>query len=390
MSQSRFHCKPWRVDWFEPEIEHRKYTKAFMQDEDYSESVTLYFGDLHKHTDLSPCAHVNPWNGSCAESYEYARDVAQTDFLAIADHAEHLTEEQWRECMTLARQCTEPGRFVAWPAVEWAVGLYGHRNIYWKGYDVPLISGKTHGTPPKLWAALHAESTPAVTIPHHAARELACDLTRTDPELEPAYEIYSGWGNEEYWGAPKQDTDRSYTRNFYVDTLLRGFKMGVVGGGDGHPAKPAICALTGIYARELTLDSLFEALCQRRTIATTGAKIRLDFHINGLPMGTAVSFNQHQIDELFPLEIGVAVQGTAPVEKVEIIENGCVIHTKTKPRAAADMFAYRWWRGARPTDGVHPIGAPTNVSRFVYVRVTQSDGHMAWSSPIWLDFVYDE
>ncbi len=390
MPEDRFHRKPWRVDWFDPEIEHRKYTKAFMQDEDYSESVNLYFGDLHKHSELSPCAHVNPYNGSLAECYRYAREVEGTDFLAICDHAEHLSEGQWRESMGAARTHTVPGEFVAWPAVEWATGLYGHRNIYYADYAVPLISGKTDPTPPRLWARLRELSVGALTIPHHTARELGCDLTRTDPDLEPAFEIYSGWGNEEYYGAPKQDTDRSFTRNFYVDVLLRGFKMGVVGGGDGHPAKPATCALTGIYARELTLEGLFDALRRRRTFATTGARIKLDFHINGLPMGSAVAFNQHEIDDLFPLEIGVAVQGTAPIERVDIIENGQVIHTKTKPRAAAELFSYRWFRAARPTDGVHPIGSIANVSRFVYVRVTQTDGHLAWSSPIWLDFCYDE
>ena len=385
-----FHRKPWQVDWFDPELEHRKYTKAMMEDGDYSGRVNLYFGDLHKHSELSPCARVNPYNGSPAECYAYARDEAETHFLAVCDHAEHMSEEQWRECMDTAEAHNEPGRFIAWPAVEWATGLYGHRNLYYKAYIAPLIGGNTVPSPPKLWAHLREHGIEALTIPHHSARELACDLTRTDPEFEPAFEIYSGWGNEEYYGAPKQDTDRSFTRGFYQDTLMRGLKLGVVGGGDGHPAKPAVCALTGIYAQELTLGSLWEALRQRRTIATTGAQIKLDFHVNGMPMGTAVSFNQHQIDELFPLEIGVAVQGTAPVERVEIIENNQVIHCKEKPRAAADMFAYRWFRAARPTDGVKPIGSIANVSRYIYVRVTQVDGHIAWSSPIWLDFVYDE
>lgn len=390
MPMGRFHRRPWRVDWFDPEIEHRKYTKAFMQDEDYSESVNLYFGDLHKHSELSPCGHVNPYNGSPADCYRHAREAEGTDFLGICDHAEHLSEEQWRESMDAARTHTAPGEFVAWPAVEWATGLYGHRNIYYADYDVPLISGRSDPTPPRLWARLRELRMGALTIPHHTARELACDLTRTDPDFEPAFEIYSGWGNEEYYGAPKQDTDRSFTRNFYVDVLLRGFKMGVVAGGDGHPAKPATCALTGIYTHELTLEALFDALRRRRTFATTGARIKLDFHINGLPMGSAVAFTQHEIDDLFPLEIGVAVQGTAPIERVDIIENGQVIHTKTKPRAAAELFSYRWFRAARPTDGVHPIGSIANVSRFIYVRVTQTDGHLARSSPIWLDFRYDE
>jgi len=390
MPEDRFHAKPWRVDWFDPEIEHRKYQKAFREDDDYSEDVSLYFGDVHKHSELSPCSNVDPYNGSLDDCYRYAREVAGTDFLAICDHAERMTQQQWAESMAQARAHDQPGQFVAWPAVEWAIGLHGHRNIYYRDFHVPLISSKLAPSPTTLWAHLRERGIEALTIPHHSARELSCDLTVTDPELEPAFEIYSGWGNEEYYGAPRQDTDRSFTRGFYVDTLMRGYKMGVVAGGDGHPAKPAICGLTGIYAAELTLGSLWEAMRRRRTIATTGVKIRLDFHVNGMPMGSELSFTHRDVAELFPLEIGVAVQGTAPIERVEIIENGVVVHTKTKPRAAADMFAYRWFRQSGPTDGAKTIHSPHNVSRFIYVRVTQVDGHMAWSSPVWLDYAYPD
>ncbi len=388
MSDDRFHRKPWRVNWFEPELEHRKYQKAFREDEDYSEDVSLYFGDLHKHSEISPCAHVGPYNGSLAECYQYAREEAGTDFLAIADHAERMTEEQWDESMAQAREHTDPSSFVAWPAVEWARAIHGHRNIYYRDHDVPLIGSHVVPSPTELWAYLREHAIDALTIPHHSARELSCNLTVTDDGLEPAFEIYSGWGNEEYYGAPRQDTDRSFTRGFYVDTLLQGFKMGVVAGGDGHPAKPAITGLTGIYAEDLSLPSLWEALRQRRTIATTGAKIMLDFHINGFPMGSSISYTHEDVPELFPLEIGVAVQGTAVVERVEIIENGQVVHTKTKPRAAGDMFAYRWFLQSGPTDGAKVIHTLHNISRFIYVRVTQVDGNMAWSSPVWLDYVY--
>ena len=390
MASDPFHRKPWRTDWLNPELEHRKYRKMYREPEDYAEDVTLFFGDMHKHTNLSPCGQVHPYNQSPAESYAYARDVAETDFLAICDHAEKITTAQWAECMRIAEAHNEPGRFVAWPAVEWATGLHGHRNIYYRDYDAPLMPGTTYTTPKRLWQALRTLATSALTIPHHAAREAAADLTCTDDELEPAYEIFSGWGNEEYYGAPMQDTDRCFTRNFAVDTLLRGFRMGFVGGGDGHPAPPADSGITGIYAKDLTLSSLWDALQQRRTIATTGAKIKVDFHINGFPIGSVIRFNQHDVAELFPLTIGVAVQGTANLEKVEIVENGITVHTKTKPRARLDQMAYTWYREARPSNGPTVGSPPNNVSRFIYVRVTQRDGHMAWTSPIWLDFYYDE
>ena len=248
-------------------------------------------------------------------------------------------------------------------------------------------SGLAYPTPRMLWEALRQLDGRTLTIPHHSARELLADLTCTDDGLKPALEIYSNWGNEEYYGAPLQDTERSFTRGFAVDTLLRGYHMGFVRGGDGHPAPPAEMGVTGIYAKELTLESLFEALAQRRTIATTGPKICVDFHINGFPMGSIIRFSQDDVAELFPLEIGVAVRGTANLEKVEIVENGVTVHTKTKPRRHGGT-AYVWNRTSGPPDGM--LRTPNNVSRFVYVRVTQRDGQMAWTSPISLDFYYDE
>ncbi len=387
-----FRRKHWRVDWFVPELDHRKYAKAFREDDDYSEDVKLFWGDPHTHTNLSPCAHVDPYNQSPAESCRHARSAAGLDFLAICDHAEHLSGEQWAQCMQTAREHNDPGRFVAWPAVEWSPqgGLYGHRNIYYNDYEVPLVSGRDRISPPRLWEFLRAAPFDALTIPHHAAREATADLSRTDDDLEPAFEIFSGWGNEEYYGAPMQDTDRCMTRNFAVDCLMRGFRMGFVAGGDGHPAPPGDSGITGIYTDGLTLDGLFRGLKRRRTIATTGAKILLDFHVNGFPMGSVIPFNQHQVSSLFPLEIGVAVQGTFPIAKVEIVENGVTVFTKTKPRARLDQMAFLWRRQSGPTDGSRLIHGPNNVSRFIYVRVTQHDGHMGWTSPIWLDFYYEE
>ena len=93
MSDSNgFRRKPWCVDGGIPELEHRKYAKAYRESEDYAEGVHLYFGDVHKHSSLSPCAKVNPYNGTLAECYCHARTVAGTDFLAICDHAERMTE----------------------------------------------------------------------------------------------------------------------------------------------------------------------------------------------------------------------------------------------------------------------------------------------------------
>ena len=273
MQHTSYRPKHWRVDWSDPELDHRKYSKAYREDDDYSEDVVLYFGDLHTHTNLSPCANVHPYNPSPEESYEYAREVARSDFLAIADHAEKLTEDQWAESMRIAREHNAPGEFVAWPAVEWATPLHGHRNIYYDRYGVPLISGQTHATPRRLWEALRQLEARALTVPHHSARELLADLTCTDDELEPAFEIYSNWGNEEYFGAPLQDTERSFTRGFaniLSDPLRRGVN-------DVCPHRVPYVDGDLYFCEILTFDSVHVEITNSAAAGGEGSETRLGY-----------------------------------------------------------------------------------------------------------------
>ena len=48
----------------------------------------LFYGDLHRHTDLSDC--FTYYDGSIDDAYRYAIDVAPLDFLGITDHAHDL------------------------------------------------------------------------------------------------------------------------------------------------------------------------------------------------------------------------------------------------------------------------------------------------------------
>jgi len=60
---------------------------------------------------------------------------------------------------------------------------------------------------------------------------------------------------------------------------------------------------------------------------------------------------------------------------VEIVRNGDVVHTRcSEPRKADDKIVLEW-------EDKTPLEGPT----FYYVRLTQADGEMAWSSPVWVD-----
>ncbi|MGE3778481.1 MAG: hypothetical protein AB7F89_14945, partial [Pirellulaceae bacterium] len=55
--------------------------------------VVLLFGDTHRHTDISRCS-MN-YDGSLMDTYRYAIDAAQLDFLAISDHDQDILKHRY-------------------------------------------------------------------------------------------------------------------------------------------------------------------------------------------------------------------------------------------------------------------------------------------------------
>ncbi len=69
-------------------------------------------------------------------------------------------------------------------------------------------------------------------------------------------------------------------------------------------------------------------------------------------------------------EFKVAVQGTAPLQQIDIIKEGKFIFT-TNPNSSTADFTFR----DEEFDG---------EECYYYLRVIQTNKHMAWASPIWV------
>jgi hypothetical protein len=80
----------------------------------------------------------------------------------------------------------------------------------------------------------------------------------------------------------------------------------------------------------------------------------------------------------------VTFHGTAPVDRVDIIRSGSTAHTVAGEGALDLEFSWDdtesldaiWMPAAKHCD--HPFA-------YYYVRVIQTDGDVAWASPIWVD-----
>jgi hypothetical protein len=99
------------------------------------------------------------------------------------------------------------------------------------------------------------------------------------------------------------------------------------------------------------------------------------------------------------MRLAAEVVGTAPIERLDVLHGVNVVQT-ARPFTAADLGrrVRVTWQGAeyrgryrlpeqdwsRRLAVDHVVTFPGGADLPVYVRVTQSDGHQAWSSPIYL------
>ena len=83
-----------------------------------------FFGNLHSHTGNSDGA-VDP-----EEAFNYARNTAGLDFLAVTDHLEQIDPLEWYLVKDEADNVTVNGVFVGIAGWEWGSPLHGHVNVF--------------------------------------------------------------------------------------------------------------------------------------------------------------------------------------------------------------------------------------------------------------------
>lgn len=371
-------------------------------------SYNIFFGDIHGHSTFS--------DGVCSieEHYEYARDVACLDFAAVTDHTDELNSIEHRrlrkeEVTKYSSQYNNPPEFITFPTEEWTRfpgGGYGHKDIYFLDEsDFGIYDPADYPTPPQLWKALEGKNV--FTVPHHTGKAAdigasGCDWKHHDVVLQLLVEIYSVHGCSEYYDNPFPLANQKRGR-FVQDAWAKGYKLGVIASGDIHRAQlgnlmpdPVSYSkpegyrysstgeqehmygngLAAVYAAELTRVNLFEAMRNRHTYATTGERILLIFEADG-PVRRAGSDGHLPGSEYTTVKspnFRVIVGGTAKLKKVELIK-----HT--------DETGYQTILTKNPVDRFCEFEYNDNgfsQDSFYYVRVTQEDSEMAWSSPIWI------
>jgi hypothetical protein len=180
---------------------------------------------------------------------------------------------------------------------------------------------------------------------------------------------------------------KGYVRN----ALALGWRVGFTAGGDDHSGHwgtefrfgPYKQGLLSVETSKRTRQAIFEALRSRRTVATTGSRMLLSYKLNGHPLGSELSLKDHPA-LISARNLAVDFHGTAPVAQVDVIRNNRVVHS-CPGNGQVDLSIA--WQDSEPIAKTWMPAAKfcSHPFTFYYVRVSQSDGEIAWASPIWID-----
>lgn len=282
----------------------------------------LFWGDLH-----SGQTEIGCGCGSVGESYAFGRDCAGIQFITHQANDHYVTLDEWNETRRDTDEHYEPGRYVPILGCEWSPLTKdgGDRNVFY-GDDDPVLRRSDRffleddpdpepdiRTAPEFHDAFRDRN---VLVNIHVGGRMT-NLEWYEQAIEKLCETHSTHGTVEW---------------FFMDALSRGYRVGLTAGTDGvmgrpgadHPGRRLIRnlrnGLTAVYAKELTRESLWEALQNRRCYATTGERIRLEFEVNGLPMGS-------EIQSAGPPQIRFKVEGTRPIERVDLFRGVDIIES---------------------------------------------------------------
>ena len=119
-----------------------------------------------------------------------------------------------------------------------------------------------------------------------------------------------------------------------------------------------------MYAPDLTREAILDAIRARHCYGTTAAKIFLDVRVNDRLMGEKIAAAPSQ-----PVTVQISAHCPGDIDRIDVCRNNQFIYNVTPAGRSAELtFVDR---------------EPLHGRSYYYVRVTQKDQEIAWSSPVW-------
>jgi len=353
----------------------------------------LLRGEFHRHTEIS--SHRDQ-DGPFEEIWRYGLDTAAMDWIGPGDHDNGVGPQQMTHEYTwwLSQKQIDiyhhPPVFIPMFTYERSV-VYpsGHRNVMFAKRGIrplprmstqpqqnrEIMFGTEEGGAPdikNLYAYLKFFG--GICSVHTSATSMGTDWRDNDPSVEPVVEIYQGHRqNYEEPGAPMtaknaQDSIGGYEPAGYVwNAFGKGRRLGFQLSSD-HVSTHISYGI--VYAENASREAILAAFKQRHSYGAHD-NIILDVRCGPQMMGDEFTLRTQP-------KLEISVSGTAPIARIDIVRQvdrdkpAYVYNTEPKQQNVKLTWA----------DNVAKAGA---VNMY-YIRIQQSDGKMAWASPMWITY----
>lgn len=361
-----------------------------------------YFGNLHAHTAYSDGNRDSMVSGitTPGQAFDYVKQSYHMDFLGISEHNHYNASNNpgmrladYHRGLFQADTANRDGEFLCFYGMEWGVisngghlitygvpqlvgwesgnGLWGTGNNYdiycWK-YDYTRFWQIVNSFPQGFCTMAHPQTGDYNDLFGNAAYSASADSALVGLAIRSG----QAFNDNDDYSSPAPTNYQSV----YLKTLAKGYRVGPVCDQDNHNSNYGRTnrIRTVMLADTLTRDSLVAAYKAMRFYASDDWDTEVDFRINGNPMGTEFTANQPAQITVTVNDPGNLAGGTDSVQKIEIFYG--------IPGSGQNATLLTSVNNQAQLNYTHTAVFGTRY--YYFAKITQADGDIAWTSPIWV------
>lgn len=337
--------------------------------EKFTPDWNVYFGQLHAHTNLSD------GTGSVEEAFDHASKVENLDFFAVTDHSDSFDNADAGE---IAKDGA--GISTGWAAGKQAaasvtnedfVGLFGFEMTWPEDKQLGHIS--TFNTPgwqtrdqedfENVPTALENYYKALTTVPGSVSQFNHPDTIHGDFER---FDHYSPQYDAVISLLEVAGEDGVVDCAYYDLALDKGWHVAPTNNQNNHNGQwgDASRARTVILAETLTEEALYDAMKDRRVYATQDSDLTVYYALNGAVMGSMIPKSEEAEITVF-----LSDPTDEAIGNVEAVTDGGAVLVSEYVGTPAQVLELS-------VSGGHS---------YYYLRITQPDGDVAVTAPVWMD-----
>ena len=337
--------------------------------EEFDLDWNLYFGQLHAHTDISNGA------GSVEEAFQYASQVDGLDFFAVTDHSDSFDNADmgaidadgadisadWAAGKQAAASVTN-GDFV---------GLFGFEMTWPEDKQLGHIS--TFNTPG--WQTRDQEAFTNVTAALENYYKALTSVPGSVSQFNHPDTVHGDFERFDHY-SPQYDAAVSLLEvagedgvvdcEYYDLALDKGWHVAPTNNQNNHKGQwgDASDARTVVLAKDLTEESLYAAMKDRRVYATQDSDLAIFYELNGTVMGSILPKSEEAEITVF-----LSDPTDEAIGSVEVVADGGAVLVSEYVETPSQVLE---------------LSASSGHS-YYYLRITQPDGDVAVTAPVWMD-----